>query len=91
MKNSPLETFLLAVLAVSALFSVLFCSLYISNIREYRSLAGQVRAIEIRRNAVNALGFDAIEYSKSNPAIKPILDPFIRKTEAVSTNKPTGK
>ena len=94
MKNSPLVTFLLGVLAVSAVLSVVFCALYISNVREYRSLAGQVGAIELRQEALNYLAKDAIEYSKSNPAIDPILESYNlkpSKTASVPTNKPGGK
>jgi hypothetical protein len=92
MKNSPLVTFLLGVLAVSAVLSVVFCALYISSIREYRSLAGQAGAIELRRNAINSLLRDTVEYSKSNSAINPILESFgYHKPATVPTNKPGGK
>ncbi len=40
---------------------------------ELRSLQGQAAAIENNRNLVRALANDAIEYSKRNPAIDPVL------------------
>ncbi len=92
MKNSPLVTFLLGVLAVSAVLSVIFCAFYVANVREYRSLANQANAIQLRRNAMNALLGDTLEYSKNNAAIDPVLEAFnFRKSASSPTNKPGAK
>ncbi len=74
MKNSPLTTILLGVLTVSALASVVLCWLYISNTRELRSLQSQANIINNNRAVMTALANDALEYSKKNPAIDPILE-----------------
>jgi len=93
MKNSPLVTFLLGVLAVSAVLSVIFCALYVGNVREYRSRAGQADAISMRREVLGYLAKDAVEYSRINPAIDPILEAYNLKPKIslAPTNKPGGK
>src|SRR3954471_22883597 len=72
--KSPLTTFLLAVLALSTVLSVVFCSLYVSSTRQLRLLQGQMTIINGRTTAITALANEAVEYSKRNPAIDPILE-----------------
>jgi len=94
MKNSPLTTFLLSILALSAVLSVIFCLLYVSSTRELRSLQAQVTAINNRNGAMSALVNETMEYSKRNPAIDPILEATgfkPPKTPPAATNKPAGK
>jgi hypothetical protein len=94
MKNSPLTTFLLAVLALSALLSVVFCSLYVSNTRQLRLLQGQMNIIKVRTEAITSLANETLEYSKRNPAIDPILESFNikqSKTAPTAPNKPAAK
>ena len=73
MKNNPLVTVLLGVLTLSVLGSVILCWLYISNMRELRSLQTQASMINNNRAVINALATDTVEYSKKNKAIDPIL------------------
>ena len=73
MKNNPLTTVLLGVLTLSALASVVLCWLFISNTRELRTLQFGVATVQNNRNVINSLASDAVEYSKKNPAIDPIL------------------
>jgi type II secretory pathway component PulJ len=93
MKNSPLTTFLVAVLAVSALLSVVFCACYVSATREKRRWEGQVEGIKNRNKAVTRLANDAIEYSKHDTNIDSILVWANLKTRssAASSNKVTAK
>jgi hypothetical protein len=94
MKNTPLMTILLGVLTVSALLSVVFCSLYISSTRELRSLQTQASFINNNRTIINALANDTLEYSKTHPAIDPVLESLGFKTGKASpaiTNKPGTK
>lgn len=74
MRNSPLSKFLLAVLTVSVLTSLGLCWKYISNTREIRQLQTQAAMVQQNRAVVNALANEALEYSKKNPAIDPILE-----------------
>jgi len=93
MKNSPLTAFLVAVLAVSALLSVVFCAFYISSTREKRRWEGQVEAIKNRNNAVTRLATEALEYSKRDTNIDPILvwANLKAKSTASSSNKANSK
>jgi hypothetical protein len=73
MKNESLTGTLIGVLALGALASVVLCLFYISDTRELRSLSTQAVFINNRRAAVTALANEALEYSKKNPSIDPIL------------------
>ena len=94
MRKSPLTTILLGLLTVSALASVVLCWLYISSTRQLRALQTQANIINNNRTVMTALANDAIEYSKRNPAIDPILESIGLKpvkTAATSTSKPATK
>jgi type II secretory pathway component GspD/PulD (secretin) len=94
MKNSPLTTILLAVLFVSALASVVLCLLFIYNTRQLRSLREQANAINFNNVRINALASETMEYSKTHPAIDPILEAVglkPGKSAAAGTNKPEKK
>jgi len=93
MKNSPLMTILLAMLAFSAIFSLVTCYLFVSRSRELRELQLTTQNIEVKKRTAMALANDAVEYSKKNPAIDPILEQVGLKPKAgaASTPKPTTK
>ncbi len=74
MKNSSTTAVLLGLLAVSAVASALLSAFYIGNAREFRKLNSQVMFINQRTAAISSLANDALEYSKRNPAIDPILE-----------------
>jgi hypothetical protein len=93
MKNTPLTTILLGALTLSALASVVFCWLYISNTRELRSLQSQAAFINNNRAIITSLANDTLEYSKTHPAIDPLLESvgFKPGKAAPTTNKPATK
>jgi len=94
MKKSPLTTFLLAALFLSATFSAIFCLLYISNTLKLRSLQGQVNLINRRNAVMSALIKEALDFSTNNPSIDPILERALLKapkSAAAHTNKPLAK
>ena len=64
---------LTGLLLVSAVTCATLAILYVRGASELRGLQGQAAAIENNRNLVRALAADAIEYSKRNPAIDPVL------------------
>ena len=80
MRNSPLTTVLLALLGLSAVVSLGLFWKYSSRGRELRALQVQVQGIQNNRNFVLALAQDALEYSKTHPAIDPILEEAKLKT-----------
>jgi hypothetical protein len=87
MKNSPLTTILLVLLAISAVLSLVFCWNYIRKSRELRGLQFQVTQINQRSAAINSLMNDVIEYSKKSPNrdIDRVLESF------GLTNRPPAK
>ena len=93
MRNSPLVNVLLVMTAISALLSVFLCWSYISNARQLRTLQQAIGMANQNRQVMNALAMDALEYSKTNPAINPILEAVGAKpstktgTPAPKTNK----
>jgi hypothetical protein len=94
MKNNGMTTILLGALTLSALASVVLCWLYISSTREWRSLQGQANIINNNRTLINALAADTMEYSKTHPAVDPILESAgLKAGKAASTtgSKPLSK
>jgi hypothetical protein len=94
MKRTPLTTILLGVLTLSALASVLLCWLYISNTRQLRSLQTQASFINSNRAIINALANDTLEYSKTHPAIDPVLESLgfkTNRTASAASSKPATK
>lgn len=97
MKNDPLITALLGALLVSALLSLVFFERYIANTREVRmhnTQAAYINNMNNNRTLLNALANDAIEYSKKNKDIDPLLESFglkPGKAAPAATNKPATK
>jgi len=91
--KSPLTIFLLAILALSAVLSAFFCARYISSTRQLRLIQGQMNFINSRTTSITALANDALEYSKRNSAIDPILEATGLKPSktSVPTNKPAAR
>ncbi|MBI3879509.1 MAG: hypothetical protein HY301_05530 [Verrucomicrobia bacterium] len=72
--NKNLVTYaLLVVLAVNALAAAALVLVFRHSINRARVLQAQLDDLTRRRNAVLAVARDAVEYSKTNPAIDPIL------------------
>ena len=93
MKNSPFNAIFLAAVVVSSLWSVWLCYTVISRTRELRELQGRANGVNYRAVGVQSLVNDAVEYSKKNPAIEPLLESLgvKQRTNAAVTNKPAGK
>ncbi|MEY2428988.1 MAG: hypothetical protein QOJ40_1873 [Verrucomicrobiota bacterium] len=94
MKNSPLTTILMGVLTLSALLSVGLCWSFIAKARELRSLQAEAAKINNSRAMVQALANETLEYSKTHPAIDPILESVglkPAKAGAAPATKPATK
>ena len=94
MKDTPLTTILLGVLTLSALASIVLCWVYISNTRELRTLQAQAAQINTSRAVITALVNDTVEYSKTHPAIEPLLESVglkPGKSNPATTNKAATK
>ena len=83
MKNNPLTTILLAVLAVSAIWSAILCIQFVRSTRELRAMQGRALAISTYEGRDQAVLNEVLAYSTNHPAIDPILESLgIRKTPA---------
>ncbi len=91
MKNNPLITILLSLLTISALLSLVFCWLWMSNVREHRELARQMAVMNNNRNVINALASETVEYSKKHKEIEPLLESVGLKPGSNVVATPTVK
>ena len=92
MKNNQLATILLGLLTISALASVVLCLMFVSNTRQKNILQDQANRIVLNRNIMAALVNDSLEYSKTHPAMDPILESLrLKSAKPAATNKPAGK
>jgi hypothetical protein len=74
MRNGSSTTVLLGLLVISALLSIGLFWRVIAKERELRDLRMTAAQINNRRALAAALAGDALEYSKKNPSIDPILE-----------------
>ncbi len=85
MKNSPLTTILLALLAISAVWSVILCMQYVNHTRAFSRLESEALQMQARQSLLQSLVNDTIEYAKTHQAIDPALEVLGLKRSA-----PTG-
>src|ERR1051326_4246387 len=88
MKSNLLCTLSLGLFLVCALYTIWLSVVYYFSVQELQRLQIQYVAVEQTRNALTALANDALEYSKKNPAIDPILQQFELKPKPGATNNP---
>jgi hypothetical protein len=74
MKRSLSTTVLTLLTAICALAAAGFCLLHIQYTREIRSIQGQFLTMNNHRASLNRLAADLVEYSKTHPDIKPLLE-----------------
>lgn len=74
MKNDSITGVLVGVLTLCTLLLIYFCVFHIVTIHQVRSIQAKMMAINARRQAINALATDVMEYSKTHPAIDPVLE-----------------
>ncbi len=91
MKNNPLITILLGLLTISALASLVFCWLWMSNVRMHRDLAQKMAVINNNRGVINALASETVEYSKKHKDMEPILESVGLKSATNAPAAPTPK
>ena len=91
MKSDPLTGTLVGVLAVSVLFSGYYFYSYVSKTREIRQSQVMLMNINARRQAMNALVLDVMEYSKTHPAIDPLLEATNLKPKPGAAPAPAAK
>jgi hypothetical protein len=83
-RNNPLSVLLVSLLFLSALTSCWFSIWWFWGARELQALEFQYQAMNQTSTAVQSLANDAIEYSRRNPAIDPLLQQFDLKARPSS-------
>jgi predicted PurR-regulated permease PerM len=94
MKNSPLITVLMVTAGVLTAVVLFLAIVFEYHFRQLRNLQPQIVNAQNNQNFVNALANDALEYSKHNPSIDPILQTVgvkAGKAAPASAGKPVGK
>ena len=92
MKNSPLITILLVAVCLTALLVGGLAIAYERHFRSLRKLQPQIANAQGMQNLVNAVANEALEYSKHNPAIDPILQTVnVKPGGPAPAPKPAGK
>ncbi len=88
MKNTGLNTILnwaLIVGAVALLFSGIKFYNQTKTARSYRAVLNEVNRFQTANTLVGSLVRETVEYSKTHPDIKPILDSILAKQEQINT------
>jgi hypothetical protein len=76
---------LVGLLLISTLFTAFFSYYAVTRNGELRRLQMQMTSINNNQTIARALANDAVEYSKRNPAIDPILQAYGVKPKPVAT------
>ncbi|MDB6031516.1 MAG: hypothetical protein JWM16_1854 [Verrucomicrobiales bacterium] len=90
MKNSPLAPLLAGALLLIGLMTAFISVRYYFSLKEYQKMQVEYAGITNKRNAVQALANESVEYSKTNSAIDPILFEFDLKPKPGATAPATG-
>jgi hypothetical protein len=87
-KNNPLAVVLVTALFLSALASCWSAVWWFFGARELQALEFQYQAMNQTSAAVQSLVNEAVEYSRRNPAIDPLLQQFDLKPRQPSPTPP---
>jgi hypothetical protein len=84
-KSNPLAVFLVTALFLSALASSWFSFWWFLGARELESITTQHQSLIRISTAMQSLANDAMEYSRRNPAIDPVLFQFDLKSRQATS------
>jgi hypothetical protein len=76
MRTNPLGPFLVGVFVACAIMVAWLATRYYFSVKDFTKLSIQAITINNTRTAVQSLANEAIEYSRRNPAMDPILEKF---------------
>ena len=91
MKSNALTSLLAGAVLVCAITMAWLSLNYFFSMAELQRLQGQYLSMNNRRTAVQSLANEAIEYSKRNPAIDPILYNFDIKMRPSTNAAPAAR
>ncbi len=76
MKTKPIAALLVTLLFISALMTAFLATRYFFTVRSLKKMQMQVNAVQQSRSVIHKLALEAVEYSKKDPSIDPILVKF---------------
>ncbi len=76
MKKNPIAALLVTLLFISALMTAFLATRYFFTIRSLKKMQMQVTAVQQSRSVIQKLALEAVEYSKRDASIDPILIKF---------------
>lgn len=91
MKQNPIGAILVGMLFVCAVLTTWMAVRYYFSVKELAKLQGQFTFVNNTWSAVQSLANDAVQYSRQNPAIDPILQQFDLKPKPAAANPPAAK
>ena len=89
-KSNPLAVVLVSALFLSALASSWFSLWWFLGAREMQAIEFQNQSLVRVSSAMQAIANDAVEYSRKNPAIDPVLVQFELKPRPAAPTQPAG-
>ena len=91
-RSNPFAVLMVSALFLSALASCWFSAWWFLGTRELQGLEYHSQAMTRVSNAMQALAGDAVEYSRRNPGIDPVLQKFDIKVKpgAAGATAPAG-
>lgn len=89
-KNNPIGVVLVSALFLSALASSWFSLWWFMGTRELQGLEFQNQSLVRISQAMQSLANDAMEYSRKNPAMDPVLIQFEIKPRPGATTQPAN-
>ena len=84
MKKNPIAALLVSLLFISALMTAFLATRYFFTVRSLKKMQMQVNSVQQSRSVIHKLALEAVEYSKRDPSIDPILIKFEIKGKAGS-------
>jgi hypothetical protein len=88
MKTQLSTVLLVGLLCIGALTTAVLSVVYIKSMRELNDLQTAAARINQYRNAMQSLAAEAIDYSRKNPAIEPILNDIGIRTRPSTNAQP---
>jgi hypothetical protein len=92
MKNNALTNLLVGLVVLSVLATAGLAYIYVRSVQRLNQLQLQTAVINRNRTLVNSLASEALEYSKRNPAIDPVLQSVgLKPRPGVGAPQPAAK
>jgi len=76
MNRDPMNVVLSAVLLISVTVTAGLCYWFLQSSRQHQMLQSEVVRLNRNRALLQSFGGEAVEYSRKNPAILPVLQSF---------------